>query len=400
MNIMLENRVSSMLNFLIKRCIKNSEDVNNNEVREAYGKFAGIIGIISNLTLFALKITLGILSGAISIIADAINNLTDMGSSVITILGFKLAGKKPDKEHPFGHERIEYITGLIISIIVIVIGIELGRSSIDKIINPTPTVFSTVLIILLVAAIAIKLWQGLFYRSLGKKINSVALSATSQDSFNDCIATTVVLIGVLITRFTGFDVDGYFGIAVSIFIIISGLKLVKETTDPLIGIAPDPDLVLGIKNSILSYDGIYGIHDMVCHMYGQSTLFVTVHCEVSSKADIIKSHELIDLIERDINEKYGAVITIHLDPIEVDNPILDEIKENVSKCIKDIDDSLLFHDFRAVFGEQQINLIFDVVVPYGFKYSNDELLKLITKKVKELNDKYNLVITFDNDYVS
>lgn len=388
-----------MMNFLMRKCIKNSEDVNNPSVRAAYGKFAGIIGIISNLVLFVLKFVLGIISGCISITADAINNLSDMGSSLITVLGFKLSSKEADEKHPFGHERIEYIAGLIVSIVIIVIGIELGRSSIDKIIHPGEIEFSYLIVGLLAAAILIKFWQGFFYRRVGKKINSVTLMATMQDSINDCITTFVVLVGLVISHLIKFNLDGYFGVFVSIFIIYSGIKLVKETTDPLIGMAPDPELTEQIVSKVLSYDEIYGIHDMVCHMYGQSNLFITMHCEVDSKIPVMESHELIDTVERDIKEAFHCEITIHLDPIEIGNSLVDEVKEKVKDIIYTIDPALLFHDFRMVVGVNQTNIIFDIVVPFNCKLKTTEIEKIVCEKVKEIDPKYNCVITFDKNYV-
>ena len=371
------------------------------EVRNKYGNLASVVGIISNIILFSLKLFIGLLTGAIAIIADAINNLADMGSSVVTLIGFKLASKPADKEHPFGHERIEYITGLIVSIMIIMVGITLGKSSIDKIISPDPLDNSLVLItiITLTVAILIKLWQCIFNYKIGKKINSVALIATSQDSRNDCIATGGVLIGILLSNYVfHFNLDGYIGVGVSVFILISGIKLIKETTDPLIGVAPDKDLVKTITDDILNYDGVYGIHDLVCHMYGQTKLFMTVHVEVDASTNILESHDLIDTIEKDMNSKYNLELTIHMDPIEMNNEELNIIHSILKKAIKDYDEKLSFHDLRMVKGYTHTNIIFDIVVPFESKINQTDCFNYLLKTAKEINPLYELVINFDVDY--
>ena len=387
------------MNILVKKIIKNSEDVNNPKVRESYGKFAGIFVICINFILFGLKFTLGLIFGCISITADAINNLTDMASSIITLLGFKLAAKKPDKEHPFGHERIEYITALFVAVIILVIGIELGKSSFDKVIHPVENEFSYIIVIVLSIAILLKIYQCIFIYKMGKKINSIALIATSHDARNDAISTFFVLLGLIISYLIGYNLDAYFGLLVSLFVIVSGLKLIKETIDPLIGVSPDKELVDKIVSKAISYKEIYGIHDLVCHMYGASKLFITMHCEVDSRIPIIESHELIDLVEREIKEEFNCEITIHLDPVEIGNPIVDETKEAVKKIISEIDSNLVFHDFRMVVGEKQTNLIFDVVIPFDFQISESDLTSRIQGDIEKINPCYKCVITYDKDYV-
>lgn len=390
-----------MINWLCKIFIKDYKNTNSKEVRNKYGNLASVVGIISNIILFSLKLFIGLLTGAIAIIADAINNLADMGSSVVTLIGFKLASKPADKEHPFGHERIEYITGLIVSIMIIMVGITLGKSSIDKIISPDPLDNSLVLItiITLTVAILIKLWQCIFNYKIGKKINSVALIATSQDSRNDCIATGGVLIGILLSNYVfHFNLDGYIGVGVSVFILISGIKLIKETTDPLIGVAPDKDLVKTITDDILNYDGVYGIHDLVCHMYGQTKLFMTVHVEVDASTNILESHDLIDTIEKDMNSKYNLELTIHMDPIEMNNEELNIIHSILKKAIKDYDEKLSFHDLRMVKGYTHTNIIFDIVVPFESKINQTDCFNYLLKTAKEINPLYELVINFDVDY--
>ena len=390
-----------MINLLCKLFIKDYQNTNSNEVRTRYGNLASIVGIISNLILFGLKLFIGLITGAISIVADAINNLADMGSSVVTLIGFKLSSKPADKEHPFGHERIEYITGLIVSIMIIIIGLTLGKSSFDKILNPDPLDKSLILItsITLVIAILIKLWQSLFNAKIGKKINSVALIATSKDSRNDVISTTGVLVGVLLSNYVfNFNLDGYIGLGVSIFILISGIKLIKETTDPLIGVAPDKELVKTITDDILSYKGVYGIHDLVCHMYGQTKLFMTIHVEVDAKTNILESHDLIDNIEKDMKEKYNIEISIHMDPIEMDNEELNYFQNILSSSLNNLEKSLSFHDLRMVKGYTHTNIIFDVVVPFDAKITKEEIFETLLKKAKEINPLYELVINFDIDY--
>lgn len=391
-----------MINWMTKKFIKNYDKVNDPKVREKYGNFAGIIGIISNLVLVVIKILLGILSGAVSIIADAINNLSDMATSIITIIGFKISSKPADDEHPFGHERLEYIMGLIISFIILWIGVELGRTSIDKIINPNPLdkTFIFVTLIGLFVAILIKIWQGTVYRKIAIKIDSVALKASSQDSFNDVISTSAVLIGLILSHFVfHFNLDGYLGVAVALFILYSGINLVKDTIDPLIGITPDKELIQKISNDILNYEGVLGIHDLLCHMYGKTRCFISLHVEVSSKEDIIKSHDLIDNIEKEIKEKYNVEITIHLDPIEIDNEELNIARKELDIIISSIDKRLKYHDLRMVKGYTHTNLIFDVVKPFSFPLSVTKLKELIISKVQELHSDYMCVIVVEDSYI-
>ena len=391
-----------MINWMTKKFIKNYDKVNDPKVREKYGNFAGIIGIISNLVLVVIKILLGILSGAVSIIADAINNLSDMATSIITIIGFKISSKPADDEHPFGHERLEYIMGLIISFIILWIGVELGRTSIDKIINPNPLdkTFIFVTLIGLFVAILIKIWQGTVYRKIAIKIDSVALKASSQDSFNDVISTSAVLIGLILSHFVfHFNLDGYLGVAVALFILYSGINLVKDTIDPLIGVTPDKELIQKISNDILNYEGVLGIHDLLCHMYGKTRCFISLHVEVSSKEDIIKSHDLIDNIEKEIKEKYNVEITIHLDPIEIDNEELNIARKELDVIISSIDKRLKYHDLRMVKGYTHTNLIFDVVKPFSFPLSVTKLKELIISKVQELHSDYMCVIVVEDSYI-
>lgn len=392
-----------MINWLCKIFIKNYDDIHDSKVRGRYGKFAGIVGIISNLILFSLKLILGLLTGAISIVADAINNLADMGSSVITLIGFKLSTMPADEEHPFGHERIEYITGLIVSILIIIIGLSLGKSSFDKIISPLPldNTYIVITCILLGVAILIKLWQSIFNYKIGKKIDSVALLATSQDSKNDVISTLAVLLGIILSTYVfNFNLDGYLGIAVSLFIIISGIKLVKETTDPLIGVTPDKERVKEITDKILSYEGVLGIHDLVCHMYGQTKLFMTVHVEVDANASLLESHDKIDTIEKEVGQEFNVELTIHMDPIETNNEDLTKISQIIKEHLKGYEDDLTFHDLRMVRGYTHTNIIFDIVIPYSSKISQKELFKNLETVIKNEDELYEIVVNFDHNYIS
>ena len=374
-------------------------DPRNPAIRESMGTIAGAVGILSNVFLFAVKIAVGLLSGSISIIADAINNLSDSGSSLMTIIGFKLASKPADKEHPFGHERMEYLTGLFVSAAIIIIGFELLTSSFDKLFSPEPTQYTVISVAVLVLSIAVKLIQGRFYRNVGKRINSEALSATAQDSFNDVISTAAVLVGAVITMLTKLDLDGYIGIAVALFIMYSGVKLVIETADPLIGKAPDKELVDKIVSNIKKYDGILGIHDLMIHSYGADRCFASVHAEVPAERDILESHEIIDNIEHDFKTNLNIHLIIHLDPVVTDCEETNDAHELVYNVVKSISPNITMHDFRVVFGKGHSNLIFDVCVPYGFEHSDEELCYLIDKRVKEKRPDFNTVVTVDKQFL-
>lgn len=388
-----------LTNILIKLFVKDYQDISNYRVRERYGKFASITGIISNLLLFIIKIIAGLVFNSISIIADAINNLSDSGSSIITLIGFKISGMPADKNHPYGHKRMEYVSGLIVSIVILVLGIQLAFSSLGKIFKPEVTIFSMVSVVILVISILIKLWQSLFYRKIGKKINSTTLIATSIDSRNDILSTTAVLIGVIITQLTGFNLDGYIGTAVALFIIFSGVGLIKETINPLLGTAPTKELVDSIYEKILSYDGIIGLHDLTVHSYGEGQCFASVHCEMSAENDIMASHDVIDNIERDFLKEEGINLVIHLDPVVTNDTRTNRLRAEVEIILENLSPEIGMHDFRVVWGRSHSNLIFDVVVPFDFKWSDDELVKIISDRIYELNPNYHSAITVDHDYV-
>lgn len=387
-----------MRQFLIRHFIKGYQDVKNPAVRERYGKLAGVVGIVSNVILCTIKITTGLLFGSIAILADGINNLADASSSLITLIGFRLASKPADEDHPYGHARIEYITGLIISILIIVLGIQLLITSIQKALNPEPLEFSVLSIIVLIVAILMKIWQARFNIKMGEAINSTALKATGQDSRNDVIATSVVLIGILMGKVTGIQLDGILGIFVALFIIYSGFQLIKETSGPLLGAAPDPALVESIELRILSHPGVLGIHDLAVHDYGPGRIFASVHVEVDAHGNLIESHDMIDNIERCISEDLRIHLIAHMDPLDTKDPLTQKVNEDLSKVTSSISDVMSTHDLRVVSGYTHHNIIFDVVVSRDCKKTDSQLKEEITRKLRALDSKYCTVITVDRNY--
>lgn len=383
--------------------VKNYKDVDNPKVRFAYGRMCGVVGVISNFFLCALKIVFGLIIHSIAIIADGINNLADAGSSVITLIGFKLASLPSDKDHPFGHQRYEYITGLIVSVIIFFIGALLLKSSIEDLIafeiKETTTKMSIITCIILFISVLVKCWQCLFYKHYGKLIKSTALVATGTDSLNDCITTIAILASVIVNMFypNGY-LDGIMGISVSIFILISGCKLIKETISPLIGEAPSKEFTDMVIKKILSYKGVLGVHDLVIHSYGEEKIFITAHVEVDSSESINVSHDMIDNIERDFS-CMNLNLVIHMDPVDIHDEVVMNLKKVVSKIIDEIDPELKFHDFRIVKGITHTNVLFDIVVPNKYQLSNDEIKKEIDKKLLAYDDKLRTVITFDVSYI-
>ncbi len=389
-----------MTDYIISMFIKDYENVNDPKVRESYGKLGSMIGIITNIFLSFSKITIGILFNSIAITADGVNNLSDIGSSVITLVGFKISGKPADKEHPFGHARLEYIAGFIVGIIILLLSFELIKASVDKIINPKTTVYSIIMIFVLIFSITVKLWLSHFNNNIANRIMSTTLKAAAMDSKNDVIATTAILISVLIYKITDFEVDGYMGILIALFILKSGISILKEIMNPILGELPDENFIRTIENKILSYNGILNIHDLVVHNYGPSKYFVTVHVEVDAKENILKSHDIIDNIERDFAKDLNINLVIHLDPIVTDDNAATKLKIMTEKIIYKIDKSLSIHDFRIVNGKTHINLIFDVVLPVDYSLNSDEVVNKIKSSVKEENDMYFAVITIDRNYIS
>ena len=389
-----------MTGLLIRLLIPNWQNTDNPAVRERYGKVAGITGVVTNFLLAVLKFVTGWLFSSIAIMADAVNNLTDSASSVVTLIGFKLSGKPADAEHPYGHARIEYISGMIVSFIMVMLGFQLAQSSVEKIIVPEESTFTWVTIAILIASVLAKLWQGMFYRTMGKRISSTTLMATATDSINDVVATSAVLLGVLITLFTGVNLDGWLGLAVAVFIMISGVRLVKETSQPLLGMAPSKELVESVYSKILGYDGVIGLHDLEVHSYGEGRIFASVHCEVDASQDILMSHDIIDNIERDFLEDMDIHLVIHLDPIQIHDERTRNLYHQVKELVLGLHSELSIHDFRVVWGTTHNNLIFDVVVPFGFSLKDTEVCHQISAAIQnEIGKNYYAVITVDHNYL-
>lgn len=391
-----------MTELLIKLFIKNSEDVNDSAVRLKYGTLGGAVGIVCNLFLCALKITIGLITASISIVADGLNNLSDMGSSIITMIGFKMAGKPADSDHPFGHGRMEYMSAFIVSVLILLVGTELFKSSVSALVSgESAPAYSVWAIIILAVSVLVKLWMCLFNRRLGKKIDSDALIATAQDSLNDMVATSVILISVGVSMLVTlpFNLDAVMGVFVSLFILYSGIVSAKDTLNEILGTPPDKKLIEEIENTILSFKEFKGIHDLIVHNYGPGRQFASVHVEVPQDSDIVKCHEQIDLCEKLIDEKLNISLVIHMDPIDVNNEAVSKAKEGIINAVKEIDGNMSVHDFRMTpAGETRTNLIFDVVVPSTVKMSHEELGERINESAKKINPTYCCVITFDNDF--
>ena len=386
-----------MIEFLIRRFVPDWQQVQRTDVRERYGTLAAAVGILSNIFLCIIKGLIGLFSGSIAVTADAFNNLSDAGSSVITLLAFKIAGKPADEEHPYGHARMEYISGMAVSFIIILLGLELMGSSFEKILHPEEVGVSALTYLVLIVSIAVKLWQGMFNRNLGKRISSEALQATAADSLNDVFSTGAVLLSTLVYQFTAIPIDGWVGMLVAIFITVSGVKLIMETGSPLLGQAPDPQMVRELEEKITAYDGVIGIHDLQVHNYGPGRVFATVHAEVPANRDILVSHDIIDNIEREVGHEMNLNLVIHMDPVVTDDERLNQLHAQVQQIVAGIDSNLSMHDFRAVFGPTHTNLVFDVVVPPGFSLSDSELSRRIEQQVQTLGS-YFCVITVDHNY--
>lgn len=388
-----------MTELLIRLFVRDYRNMDRPEVRERYGKFSGIVGIVSNLLLFVMKAVTGFVTGSISIVADAVNNLSDSASSVITLVGFKLSGKPADQEHPYGHARIEYISGLIVSFLILLLGVQLLQESAGKIFAPEEAAFSPVAVVVLVVSCLINTWQCLFYRKVGRRISSPTIEATAADSRSDVFSTLAVLLGLVISRLTGFNLDGYMGVAVALLILWTGVKVVKETSDPLLGTAPAHEVVDDIYRTILSYDGILGLHDLNVHMYGEGRTFASVHCEVDAHEDILASHDLVDNIERDFLKQKNIHLVIHMDPIVVDDAPTNALREQVREVLRGISPEITMHDFRVVWGKTHSNVLFDVCVPFGFRYTDAALLDEIANGIYMLGKNYVPVVTVDHSYV-
>lgn len=386
---------------LVNTFIKNNEDIENEDVRSKYGYLGGIVGIIANFILFIVKFSVGLLTSSIAIMADAFNNLSDMASSIITIVGFKLASMPPDKEHPFGHGRLEYISALIVAFMVMLVGFQFVKSSINRILNPVPIKFEIIPFILLFISILVKVWLSKFNKFMGEKINSSALKAASVDAMGDVFTSSTVLVAFLAAKFTSLPIDGYAGILVSVAILYAGYSLVKETISPLLGEAPDPELVKQINQAILSYEHIKGVHDLIIHNYGVGKSIASVHAEIPADIDIMTIHDIIDKAEREISEKFKTHLVIHMDPICVETEEVAYIRSEVEKIIKYNPVIKSMHDFRVVNNGEVQDLTFDVVV------DNNKMIKIMTEEelkediinaIRDVHPEYNCFITIDMDY--
>lgn len=389
-----------MTNLLIKLFVKGYKDPTNPTSRVNYGKFASTTGIVCNLLLCAIKGIIGFMFNSTAILADSFNNLSDAGNSIISLIGFKIASKPADRDHPYGHARIEYISCLTVSFLIILLGITMIKTSLGKIINPEPVNTGVLAIVVLIISILIKLWMSLFYTNIGKRINSGVVLANGIDSRNDVLSTSAVLLTTIILMVTNVNLDAYVGLGLAVFIAYSGIKIFRETTDHLLGTPPDKKLVDKMVAKLNSYEGVLGIHDLVIHSYGPDRCFATVHVEVGVDDDIRESHDIIDNIERDFMRDLNINLVIHLDPVVTNDEETNEIKSTVLEIIKDINPDLTMHDFRMVKGNTHSNLIFDVVLPYSVDMTNYELIGKITAEIKKKDNTYFPVITVDSDYIS
>ena len=387
-----------MIKLLSKIFIKNHEDYQDPKVREGYGKLSGIVGVVLNLLLFAGKFIAGLLTGAISITADAFNNLTDAGSSIVTFIGFKLSSKPTDRDHPFGHGRMEYVSGFIVSIIIFLVGFELMKSSVEKLINPSAVEFSYVAMIILGVSVLVKLYMYLYNRNISKKINSVSVKATAKDSLNDCIATFVVAVCFVVYKLTDFNADGIAGILIALFILYSGFGSAKETIGLLLGVAPDEEYVEKIEKTALSLEGIIGIHDLMVHNYGPGRQIISLHAEVDAHVDVNEAHDNIDNAEKVLEEQFGCIAVIHMDPIDMNNPKRNEFLSLTHDIVKGIDQRFSIHDFRMTEGYTHINLIFDLTIPHDCQIDKESIKHSITEGLKSVNPNLNAVFKIEYTY--
>lgn len=389
-----------MTEFLVRRFVKNYEEIEREEVRTRYGILSSVVGILCNVLLFGVKLLIGLFMHSIAVMADAFNNLSDAASSVISFVGVKMASKPADEEHPFGHGRMEYIAAFIVAFLVIQVGFSFFKSSAGKLMNPEEITFQLVPFVILVLSVGVKLWMGLFNRKLGKRINSKVMLATSADSMGDVVTTSATIVSILICRFAGINIDAAAGLLVSLMVMWAGISIAKETLEPLIGEAVDPELYKKITDLVEAYDGILGTHDLIVHNYGPSKSMASIHAEVPRDVDIEESHEIIDRVEREVARELGIFLVIHMDPIEVKDEEVLKSKQELEDTLCAIDERLSMHDFRMVKGKQQINLIFDLVVPYDYdKKRQEELLEQVIRMMQENDRRYRFVITIDQNFV-
>ena len=385
--------------FLIKFFIKDFNNTKDRKVRQRYGYLSGFSGIILNVILFTVKLIIGIYLNSIAVLADAFNNLSDVASSVVTVIGFKISGKPADKEHPFGHGRFEYIAAMIVSFMVMLVGLQFIKSSIGRIRAPKPLTFDTLVFALLVVSILIKVWLSSFNKTLGKTIGSKVMEATALDSLGDVITTSVVSMSLIIDRLTVFPIDGYVGLAVSFFILYNGFTLIKDTLNPLLGNAPDEELVKAIMDKALCYEKVMGIHDLIVHDYGPGRIIASIHAEMPYNMDIMEAHDIIDRAEKEISEELGIHLVMHMDPINTDDVVVRKAQLQVLKILENFPHELSIHDFRIVGGQKHMNLIFDMVVPYNFKEKDEKkLAEEVKEEIKKRHPNYDAIITIDRQY--
>lgn len=392
--------MDNMTKLLIKLFIKDAHNVANPAVRAAYGILSGAVGIVCNLLLTVAKFLIGTLTNSIAITADAVNNLSDAGSSAVTLFSFKAANRPADDEHPFGHGRIEYIAALGVAFLILLMGLELVRSSVDKIMHPEAITFSAPALIVLLISIGVKIWMAVFNQSLGRRIHSPAVGAVVMDSISDTAATTVSMLALILSRFTALPLDGYLGVVVALFIFYTGIQIVRDTIGNLLGQAPDPKLVKALESEILAFDGVVGVHDLIVHDYGPNRIFASAHAEVPSNEDVMKSHDTIDLIEREIKKQFHLDMVIHMDPIVVDDAHINRLRLQLVEIVQSVDPSFKIHDFRMVDGPTHTNLIFDLVVPHNCKMKKSDIYQRVNTLVCELNSRYYTVITVEHSFVS
>lgn len=385
---------------LLARCfIKNREQTGDPAVRRAYGQLCGLVGIGLNLLLFAGKLFAGSISGSVAITADAFNNLSDAGSSVVTLLGFRLAGKKPDPQHPFGHGRMEYISGLVVSGLILLMGVELAKSSLDKILHPEAMEFSIVAILILAVSICVKLYMALYNRQIGKRIASPAMAATAADSLSDTASTCAVLLAMCIAHWTRLDIDGWVGLVVALFILYSGVKSAIETISPLLGQPPEKEFVDSIRRIVLSDPQILGLHDLIVHDYGPGRVMVSLHAEVPAHGDLLELHDVVDNLEMELQRRLSCHAVIHMDPIVTDDGLTEPLRHQVAVLVREIDPDISIHDFRVVSGPSHTNLVFDAVLPFGKALTAEQVRDQIVERVQALEGNYFAVVNVENSYI-
>jgi len=388
-----------MTNLLIRLFVGKNKDANDPTIRGKHVSLAGFTGIVVNILLFIGKLVVGILSASVAIIADAFNNISDAGSSVVTLIGYRLANKPVDKEHPLGHGRLEYVSGFIVDMLIILVGFELFKTSINKIIAPALPHVGTITLVLLGVAILVKVWLFVFYRKIARITQSSAVKAASFDSLTDCIATSLVLISALVARYAGLAIDGWAGIFVAAFILFAGIKAAKETIDLLLGSPPDPAFIEDIYEFVKDYPRLVGIHDVMVHDYGPGRQIVSFHAEVPSDSDINIAHEEVDTLERDMHEKFGCIVTVHLDPIVVNDPLVNELRELAQNAAKEVDPAFSIHDFRMTMGETNVNLIFDLLLPADCKMNAEEAENAVADKIRQHRPNCFCVIRAEHPFI-